>query len=204
MINKKDHRKEASKSLCCLTPDKELAFVQLMGMMGNMGHDMTKLEAVEVIDEYINHRVGQRKIVQVLDKILCGLLNHHNDLVKVISAGLLDRQPARKANAKTRDAVFTKLDCYIYNLYAMEKITWHSYRDVPNDCIYNMDKVGLDTTKHGSKVIADAAAIIRKYQKTKEDEGKMNMHITTCLTTRADGEWLADCCKSRLLCILHH
>jgi hypothetical protein len=51
-----------------------------------------------------------------------------------------------------------------------------------------MDEVGSDTTKHRSKVIADAGAIIRKYQETKEGDGKMNMHITACLTTRADGE----------------
>jgi hypothetical protein len=186
--NKKDRRQEASKSLRCLTSDEELAFVQLMRMMGNMGHGVTKLEALEVIDDYINHRVDKRERVEVSDKILRGLLNRHRDLVKVISAGSLDPQRARKANAETRDAVFTKLDCYIKNLYAMGKVTWRSYKEVPNDVIFNMDEVGSDTTKHRSKVIADAGAIIRKYQETKEGDGKMNMHITACLTTRADGE----------------
>jgi hypothetical protein len=64
-----------------------------------------------------------------------------------------------------------------------------------------MDKVGSDTIKHRTNVIANAAALIRKYQKTKVGDGKMNMHITTCLTTRANGEqrwwWIvvrADCC----------
>jgi hypothetical protein len=186
--NKQDRPKKASKSLRCLTTDEELAFVQLMRMMGNMGHGVTKLEALEVIDEYINHKVDKRERVEVSDKILRGLLNCHKDLVKVISAGSLDPQRAAKANAETRDAVFTKLDCYIKNLYAMGKVTWRSYKDVPNDCIYNMDEVGSDTTKHRSKIIADAAALIRKYQKTKEGDGKMNMHITACLTTRADGK----------------
>jgi hypothetical protein len=203
VMNKKDRPKKASKSLRCLSCDEELAFVQLMRMMGNMGNGVTKLEALEVIDEYINHKVDKRERVEVSEKILRGLLNRHKDLVKVISAGSLDPQRARKANEETRDAVFTKLDCYVKNLYAMEKVTWRSYKDVPNDCIYNMDEVGSDTTKHRSKVIADAAALIRKYQKTKEGDGKMNMHITACLTTRADGKerrWRivarADCCVS--------
>jgi hypothetical protein len=187
-IATKERTKKASKSLRCLSADEELAFVQLMRMMGNMGHGVTKLEALEVIDEYLNHKVDKREKIEVSEKILRGLLNRHQDLVKVISAGSLDPQRAKKANEETRDAVFTKLDCYIKNLYAMEKVTWRSYKDVPNHVIYNMDEVGSDTTKHRSKVIADAAAIIRKYQKTKEGDGKMNMHITACITTRADGE----------------
>jgi hypothetical protein len=64
MINKKDDPKEASKCLHWLTSNEELAFVQLMRMMGNMGHGITKLEALEVIDEYINHRVNKRKRVK--------------------------------------------------------------------------------------------------------------------------------------------
>jgi hypothetical protein len=52
-------------------------------------------------------------------------------------------------------------DCYIKILYAMEKVKCCSYKGVPNNVIYNMDKVGSDTTKHQSKVIANAAAIIR-------------------------------------------
>jgi hypothetical protein len=51
-----------------------------------------------------------------------------------------------------------------------------------------LDEVGSDTTNHCSKDVADGAALIRKDQKTKEGDCKMNMHIITCLTTRADGE----------------
>jgi hypothetical protein len=52
----------------------------------------------------------------------------------------------------------------------------------------SMDEASTDTTKHRSKVIADAADIIRKYTETPEGDDKMNMHITACLTTRADGK----------------
>jgi hypothetical protein len=100
-ITKKDHPKKAWKSLRCLSSGKELAFVQLMWMKGNMGHGVTKLEALEVLDEYLNHKVDNCERVEVSEKILWGLLNRHKDLVKVISAGSLDWQRAKKANAKT-------------------------------------------------------------------------------------------------------
>jgi hypothetical protein len=186
--SKKSRPSHASMSNRSLTPDEELAFVQLMRMLGNMGHGVTKLEALDVIDEYINGRVDKRDRVEVSEKILRGILDRNKDLVKVISAGSLDPQRAKKANAETRDAVFTKLNSYIKNLYAMKKVPWKCYREVPNNCIFNMDEVGTDTTKHRSKIIADAAAVIRAYQQTREGDDKMNMHITACLTTRADGK----------------
>jgi hypothetical protein len=70
----------------------------------------------------------------------------------------------------------------------MGKVPWRSYREIPGKKIYNMDEASADTTKHRSKVIADEADIIRKYTETPEGYDKMNMHITACLTTCADGK----------------
>ena len=114
--------------------------------------------------------------------------SRHKD-IKLGSAGSLDPQRAKKATKDTRDAVFTKLDANVRNLNAMGLVTWKSYRDVPGDSIYNMDEVGTDTTKNRSKIICDAATTIRHYSQTNSGDGKMNMHITACLTTRADGEF---------------
>lgn len=66
-----------------------------------------------------------------------------------------------------------------------------------------MDKVGTYTTKHRSKIIANAMAIIRKYQQTREGDGKMNMHVTGCRTVpepmvSADGGLLCDLPSCRL------
>jgi hypothetical protein len=117
----------ASHSNHSLTPDKELAFIQLMQMLANMAHGVTKADALMVIDKYINGRVDKCERVKVLEKILRGIMEHNKDLVEVISAGLLDPQRASKTNAETHDAVFTKLDCYIKNLSAMKKVPWRSY-----------------------------------------------------------------------------
>ena len=50
-----------------------------------------------------------------------------------------------------------------------------------------MDKAATDTTKHRSRVIADALSMVRQFSVTPEGDGKMNMHITVCLTTRVGG-----------------
>jgi hypothetical protein len=88
------------------------------------------------------------------------MMERNPDLVKLISAGLLDPARARKATRATRDAVFYKLNAFIQNLNCMGKVPWKSYKDVPCQSIYNMDEASTDTTKHRSKIIANAAAII--------------------------------------------
>ena len=71
----------------------------------------------------------------------------------------------------------------------MGHVGWKSYQEIPKDNIFNMDEVGNDTTKHRSKIVADKMNILaRMFQRTPEGDGKMNMHITACLTTRADGK----------------
>jgi hypothetical protein len=52
----------------------------------------------------------------------------------------------------------------------------------------NMDEVGADTTKHRKNVIADKVADwARIFQVTPEGDGKMNMHVTLCITTCGNG-----------------
>ena len=142
-----------------------------------------------MINEHIHQKVDARDAIKCSEKVLHAILKRNKD-IKMGSAGSLDPQRAKKATKDTRDAVFTKLDAYIRNLNTMKLVTWESYRDVPADAIYNMDEVGTDTTKHRSKIICDAANTIRHYCQTNEGDGKMNMHITACLTTRADGKFL--------------
>ncbi len=140
------------------------------------------------LEKHIHQKVDTRDAVECSKKVLCAILKRHKD-IKLGSAGLIDPARAMKATKETRDAVFTKLDCYVTNLNAMGLTKdWKSYKDIPAECIYNMDKVVTDTTKHRYKVLCDADTTIRKYCRTKEGDGKMNMHITACLTTRADGK----------------
>jgi hypothetical protein len=55
-----------------------------------------------------------------------------------------------------------------------------------------MDEVGTATTKHRGRVLGSILDSTRQYTITPEGDGKMNMHLTCCLTSRADGKlfWL--------------
>jgi hypothetical protein len=104
-----------------------------------------------------------------------------------VAACLIDPQRAKKANTETRDALFVKLDCYIKSLLAMGLVPWKPYSDVSKQSIHNMDEVGTDTTKHRSKIVADALTMNHKFKITPKGDGQMNMHIITCITTQSDG-----------------
>ena len=86
--------------------------------------------------------------------------------------------------------MFAKLDSYIRLLNAIGLVSWKNYQEIPSDCLYNMDEVGNDTTKHRKKVIVGKSqdANMRTFVKTPEGDGHMPWHITVCITTRADGK----------------
>jgi hypothetical protein len=180
-----------------LSPDEEMSFLQIIRGLGCCAKGVTKVEAIAMIDDIINENVDKRVQVECSEKVFRRMMEKHTDLVKIISAGSLDPARARKATQATRDAVFYKLDAYVRNLNRMGKVPWKSYKDIPCEKIYNMDEASTDTTKHRSKIITDAAEIIRQYTETPEGDDKMNMHITACLTTRADGEYQTVGCRVR-------
>jgi hypothetical protein len=181
----------ASDANCYLTNQQELAIVQIAKLLGMMGEGITRLDIHRMILEVLNIDEDERTRYECTEKVLDRLLKRNKELVKLVSAGSLDPARAKKANKQTRDAMFKKLDAYIRNLYAMKRIPWKRAKEVPRQVIYNMDEVGTDTTKRRAKVIASAEEMMRHFQITPEGDGKMNMHITACITTRADGEsWL--------------
>jgi hypothetical protein len=196
-VNSKKKTKAATEANRYLTDDEEMSFLQIVRGLADCGKGITKLEAMAMIDDLISENVDRRHQAECSEKVFRRMLEKHPDLVKIISAGSLDPARARKATRETRDAVFYKLDCYVRNLHALGKVPWKRYKDVPCERIYNMDEASTDTTKHRSKIIADAAAIIRKYTETPEGDDHMNMHITACLTTRADGKYRTVDCRVR-------
>ena len=101
----------------------------------------------------------------------------------------MDPQRAKQATQSTRDAFFVKLDNYVKMLNEMGKVPWSNFCDVPAENLFNMAEVGTDTTKHRSKLIADATLLRQVFQLTPEGDGKMSMHITACITTCGNGRY---------------
>ena len=60
-------------------------------------------------------------------------------------------------------------------------------RFLASDCApCNTDKVSNDTTKPCAKVLADGEHSSCTFQVTYEGDGRMNQHVTVCITTRED------------------
>jgi hypothetical protein len=173
-----------------LTDNEELAIVQMCRVLSMCGRGVTKDELLNITNEYIHHHEDARLIQDATRKITRGLMGRHKELVKIVQASSMDPKRAEQAIEDTRDAMFFKLDSYIKSLYEMGHVSWKSYKEIPKENLFNMDVVGNDTTKHRSKIIADKVAIMaRMFQMTPEGDGKMNMHMTACITTCVNGRY---------------
>jgi hypothetical protein len=170
-----------------LTEQEEKGLVHLALILGKSGHGIDRDELLSIVNEMINIDWDEREREEASEKTVRGILERHPDLMKLVNSGGLDPARARKATKKTRDVVFSKLQAQTRGLYAQGKIPWMDYRDIPSDCLYNMDEVGTDTTKHRRKVIADKRNPFQRIFTVTPEGDRMKGHITACVTTRADG-----------------
>jgi len=191
-LNSSMRTAKAHSSCRYLTENEEHSLVRLCTVLGAMGYGLTRNDVHRIADQLVNKNVDQRERVPISKHVTEGLLMRHSNLVKIVAAASLDPKRARQATEETRNAMFSKLNSYIKMLHAMGDIPWRQYSDIPAECIYNMDEMGNDTTKHRSKILykkTESASLeqTRAFMRTSEGDGRMPWHITICLTTRADG-----------------
>lgn len=170
-----------------LTEQEEGSLVHLCLAFGKAGRGVDRDELLQMVNELINIGLDEREREEATEKVVRDILERHPDLTKLVNAGSLDPLRAKKANVKTRDTVFCKLQAQTRGLYADGKIPWKDYRDIPSNRIYNMDEVGTDTTKHRRKIIADKRNPFSRIFTITPEGDRMRGHITACITTRADG-----------------
>ena len=96
-----------------------------------MGHGVVKQDVLKFVDECTNLEEDDRQKIEVTEKTFRGLQSRHKDLLKIVSAGSLDPQRAKKANSETRDKVFAKLDACIRNLFSQGLVPWKCAAEVP-------------------------------------------------------------------------
>ena len=117
-----------------------------------------------------------------------GLMKRNEKLrTTVRNASLLCPTRAAQAAEETRDSMFTKLENYVILLNELGIFKEKAYCDIKSSCIYNMDKCAVDTTRTKKIIISAKDDAKRLYLITPEGDGKMNIHITIALTSRADG-----------------
>jgi hypothetical protein len=188
--NAKKRTIPASESHRYLTEQEEKSIVHMALAIGSAGRGVDRDELLEMINSVVNIGVDEREREKATEKVVRDILSRQPELMKLVNSGSLDPLRAKKANKKTRDTVFSKLQAQTRGLFAEGKVPWKNYRDIPSHCIYNMDEVGTDTTKHRRKVIADKRNPFQRIFTITPEGDRMKGHITACITTRADGKYI--------------
>ena len=173
--------------------DEELYVVELLTLLAATGYGITISDFRIIVDEIVHFNEPTISRVAVTEKVVRGIMERYDHLHTIYSDSV-DKQRAEKATIDTRDAVFTKLEAQVQNLNKCGKIPWKNYNSIPSGNIYNMDEVGVDTTKHRNKIVSSKQFKSRAFTVTKEGDNKMNMHITCCLTSRGDGMFFYRLC----------
>jgi hypothetical protein len=184
--NKSTRVAGAIESRRYLSVKEEEALVHLALFLGTSGHGIDKGELLAAVNAMINLDFDERERVEASEKTVRCVLERHPDLMKLVNSGALDPARARKATKKTRNIAFAKLQAQTRGLHCQGKIPWKDCRDIPPECIHNMDEVGSDPTKHRRKIVGDKQNVSRAFTITPEGD-RMNGHVTVCVATRADG-----------------
>ena len=182
-----------SELMMYLTLDQQKHILKSCAMLSSMGHGCGEEMMKSVVNEHLTKSVDERNFVAVSDKVLRLMRQRYPEIGKLQTAASIDPARADKANEDTRDTMFVKLDEFVYLLHRMGVSPWERWADVPARNKYNMDEMGTDTTNHRNKVYTDMfSSLTGVFERTPEGDGKMNRHITLCVTTRADGKY---CCS---------
>lgn len=166
-----------------LSHDEELYLAQLCKVLAASGHgleDADILHCMNIISPPHKNKSYSRHAAR----------NFRNRHLKLKGSSNIDQKRAEQANDYVRETFFCKLNAYVEILYAMGRSKWKSFAEIPPKFKYNMDEVASDTTKRRKKIAADIDEQQRLFTITKEGD-KMAFHVTCCLTTRADGQYIS-------------
>ena len=166
-----------------MTVEQEDYLAELCKILAQSGNGLNRDEVLTCMNELAP---GEKSYSQ---NAVDGFFKRHPDLKMGGSSGI-DPLRAAQANEQIRDSYFCKLDYYIESLHAMKRMKWDKMADIPKKNIYNMDELASDTTKRRNKVAMDSSSTERTFMITPEGD-RMPFHVTICLTTRADGQFVS-------------
>ena len=174
-----------------LTLAEQQQVLKSCAILSALGLGFGESNITEVVNAILAEReeTDEREMAdaQVSAKVVRLMRQRYPGFGTLRTGASIDITRAEKANEDTRDTMFMKLDEYVYLLHRMGMSPWERWADVPARNKYNMDEVGTDTTKRRKKIYAEES-FLPLFRITAEGDGKMNRHITLCITTRADGE----------------
>jgi hypothetical protein len=180
----KAHQRDLHEGNCVMTRNQEEYLVQFCKILAHSGQGLSRKEVLQCMNIISSCDISRSQ--NAVDGFF-----KRNPSLKLKGSSGIDPQRSSQANEHVRDAFFSKLDAYVEVLYAMGKMKWKSFSEIPSKFIYNMDELASDTTKRRDKIATDRDSSLRTFTITPEGD-RMPFHVTVCLTTRADGLYVSD------------
>lgn len=179
------------------TDDEEGCMVNHLKNLGDAGHGCTNIDFAKMAADCMSYKpedTNEPHVIIPSRKLLNSIKSRHPECALNLRAPkMLDDARARQANEDVRDVHFMKIEQLVIRLYEAGIAPWSSPSEIPPECIYNMDEVGLDTAKGNDKIYIstskNSSLQTNSFLRTKEGD-KMSRHITLCLATCANGKIL--------------
>ena len=188
-LKRKAHLEVVCKSNIHMSEDEEGCLANIAILMAHCGRGIYKDELLELINIVMSEKTNVREFAPATMKTVNGFIKRNEKLrSKVRNTSSLDPARASQACEITRDCMFTKLENYVCLMNELGLCKEKSYRDFKSSCLYNMGECAMDTTRSKKKVICSHEDMKRLFRITPEGDGKMNVHVTIALTSRADGK----------------
>lgn len=174
-----------------LTDTEECVLLKTVQSLGTMTHGITIGSFRKMAGQMINFNSKDQLPSR---SYLYDLRSRHPEYPLFLrQPKWLDQARATQANEHVRNAYFTEIEELVKTLKETGKAPWRSPAEIPSSCIFNMDEVGLDTSKGLGKIFVcpnkNKLVQTNSFLQTKEGD-KMSRHITICLTSCANGERL--------------
>ena len=186
--NRSQQVEKACEANCYMDEDEEGTLANMAILIAASGRGITKNELLELINLVLKEKNESTHFVPATMKTVHGLLKRNKQLSsKVRSASSIDPSRSAQATKETRDSMFTKLNNYIVLLHELGVFKEKNYCEINSQQIYNMDECALDTTRQKRKVLCSKEDLHQLFQITPEGDGKMGVHVTLALTSRAGG-----------------
>ena len=114
--------------------------------------------------------------------VITRLIQKHGNLLNLPKGNAIDPACVSQATKDVHDAMYTKLDNYIKILHAEGRVPWKFFEDILPLNMSNTDKVATNTHDHRKIVVGDNTHSGRLFQLMQCGDGKIQFHITLCIT----------------------
>ena len=182
--------KEPHKSNKVMIKDKMQVVVNLVRILGSLGHGIDSAVCLDIINAVLKTRLPSKSDLSVTSSVVERMMKVNSDVIKLVHGNAIDPARMRQADEEVRDTQFYKIDSYVALLYRMGKIPWKTYREIPKRNLYNADECTTNTHDHRRKTIGNATDFGRAFQITPGGDGRMPFHITSMITSCPSGIYM--------------